>query len=278
MAVVAAWQIAFRASALLALIAGLLLFVGATRTEDYFSWTIQPAQTAAFLGAAYWSAAVLFAWAAAQRDWATMRIAALPELAVAILLLIATQLHLDKFHSDLFGYFWVAVYAVATPTLIYLFAATRTRAGADWSEGLAPMPAPLRLALGLQAGAFAIYGAGLFVWPSGFDAAWPWELTPLTGRAIAAFLLGFALAAAIALRTNSMRRFRGAALTYATLGGLELLAAALHSSDFRGGPSLPLYVAFFASVVAVGAAGSALGRTGGQPSDPSRARSAFSGS
>jgi peptidoglycan/LPS O-acetylase OafA/YrhL len=278
MADVATWQIAFRASALLALIAGLLLFVGATRTEDYFSWTIQPAQTAAFLGAAYWSAAVLFAWAARQRDWATMRIAALPELSVAVLLLIATQLHLDKFHSDLFGYFWVAVYAVATPVLIYLFAATRTGADASRGEGRLPMPGPLRLALGLQAAAFAIYGAGLFVWPSGFDAAWPWELTPLTGRAIAAFLVGFAVAAAIALRTNSVRRFRGAALTYATLGGLELLAAALHSSDFRAGPSLALFVAFFASVLAVGAAGSALGRTGGQSSDASRARSAFSGS
>jgi peptidoglycan/LPS O-acetylase OafA/YrhL len=219
---------------------------------------------------------VLFAWAARQRDWATMRIAALPELSVAVLLLIATQLHLDKFHSDLFGYFWVAVYAVATPVLIYLFAATRTGADASRGQGRLPMPGPLRLALGLQAAAFAIYGAGLFVWPSGFDAAWPWELTPLTGRAIAAFLLGFAVAAAIALRTNSVRRFRGAALTYATLGGLELLAAALHSSDFRAGPSLPLFVAFFASVLAVGAAGLAPGRTGGQSSDPSRASSALS--
>src|SRR5918992_1480040 len=152
----AAWRLAFRVSALLALIAGLLLFAGATRTEDNFSWTIDPPQTAAFLGAAYWAAAVLFTWAATQRSWQSLRIAVFPELAVAVVLLVATYMHLDKFHDDLFGYFWVSVYAV--------------------------------------------FGVGLFVPPSGLDGAGPWALPPLTARAIAAFLLGFAIAAAIALR------------------------------------------------------------------------------
>jgi hypothetical protein len=185
-----AWRLVFRASALLALIAGLLLFAGATRTDDYFSWTIEPPQTAAFLGATYWAAAVLFAWASAQHGWHTVRIAALPELAVAIPLLVATLLHLDKFHRDLFGYFWVAAYAVAAPVLIYLIAAAR------------------------------------------------------------------------------------AALTYAVLGALELLGAALPSSDFREGVALPLFAAFFATVLAVGLAGSLLDRR----DQVSNSRSAFSAS
>ena len=90
------WRLLFRASAALALIAGLLLFAGATRTEDYFSWTIAPAQTAAFLGAAYWAAAVLFSWASAQRSWTSLRIAFFPELTVAVLLLIATFTNLEQ--------------------------------------------------------------------------------------------------------------------------------------------------------------------------------------
>jgi hypothetical protein len=270
---VVAWRLAFRVSALLAVIAGALLFIGATRTDDYFSWTIDPPQTAAFLGAAYWSAAVLFTWASAQRQWERLRIAVFPELTVAVLLLIATFLHLDKFHDDIFGYFWVAAYSAAPPVLIYLVATTRTDGGGG-REPLLPMPAWLRLALVLQAAAFAVYGAGLFVSPSGFDGAWPWALTPLTARAIAAFLLGFAVAAAIAVAGNCLHRFRGAALTYATLGALELLGAALHSSDFRDGASLPLFVAFFATVLAVGVAGSLLGRA----AQASNSRSAFSGS
>jgi hypothetical protein len=269
----AAWRLAFRVSALLALIAGLLLFVGATRTDDYFSWSIDPPQTASFLGGAYWSAGVLFAWASMQRNWERMRIAAFPELAVAILLLLATQLHLDKFHSDLFGYFWVAAYAVAVPALIYLVAAT-LGSDANRGEPRLPMPGPLRLALVLQGAAFAVYGAGLFVWPSGFDGAWPWALTPLTAQAIGAFLLGFAIAAAIAVRSDCLRRFRGAALTYAVLGALQLLGAGLHSSDFRDGISIPLFAAFFATVLAVGLAGSLLRRR----DQASNSRSAFSGS
>lgn len=270
----AAWRLAFRASALLALIAGLLLFAGATRTDDYFSWTIDPPQTAAFLGASFWAAAILFQWAAQQRDWERLRIAVFPELAVAVLLLIATYMHLDKFHDDLFGYFWVAVYSIAPAVLIYLISATRGPGDAADGEQPIPMPVWLRAALALQALAFAVYGVGLFVSPSGFDAAWPWALTPLTARAIASFLLGFALAAAIALRSGSLQRFRGAALTYAALGALQLLSVALHSSDFDDGAALPLFAAFFASVLAVGAAGSLLGRE----LQASSSRSASSGS
>jgi hypothetical protein len=270
MANASAWRLFFLASALLALIAGLLLFAGATRTEDWFSWTIEPPQTAAFLGAAYWAAAVLFSWASAQRSWESIRIAFIPELTVAVLLLFATYMHLDKFHDDLFGYFWVAVYSVAAPVLIYLLAVTRT--AADGGPPLLPMPGWLRLALLLQAAAFAVYGVGLFLSPSGFDGAWPWALTPLTARAIAAFLLGFAVAAAIAVRGNCLQRFRGAAATYAVLGFLELLGAALHSSDFADGAALPLFLAFFATVLAVGVAGSLL-RRGDQSSN---SRSAFS--
>ena len=267
------WQLLFRASAALALIAGLLLFAGATRTEDYFSWTIAPAQTAAFLGAAYWAAAVLFSWASAQRNWASLRIAFFPELTVAVLLLIATFTNLEKFHSDLFGYFWLVVYAIATPVLIYLLAMREPDASEPAPRE--PMPSWLRLALIAQGAIFAVYGVGLFIAPSGFDSAWPWALTPLTARAIASFLLGFAVAAAIAVSGNCLRRFRGAALTYAVLGALELLAVALHSSDFKDGAGLPLFVLFFAGVLAVGVAGS-LPNLAAQPASKSRSAASLS--
>jgi hypothetical protein len=50
----------FGVSAVLAAVAGFQLFVGATETDRFFSWTIDPPLTAAFLGAAYWAAMVLF--------------------------------------------------------------------------------------------------------------------------------------------------------------------------------------------------------------------------
>ena len=55
--------------AALALVAGFLLFPLAAETDRFFSWTIKPPLTAAFLGAAYWAAFVLFGWAARQATW-----------------------------------------------------------------------------------------------------------------------------------------------------------------------------------------------------------------
>ena len=96
----------FRIAAVLALIAGLQLFAGAAETDRFFSWTIEPPLTSAFLGAAYWAAFVLLAWAAAQASWSFARTVIPPVFTIALLLLVATLLHLDKFDLDsLFGGF-----------------------------------------------------------------------------------------------------------------------------------------------------------------------------
>ena len=95
---------------MLAAVAGFQLFVGAADTDRFFSWTIDPPLTAAFMGAAYWAAMVLLAWAAGQRSWARARTALPAVFTIAVLLLVATVIHLDRFHHDLFGRFWEAVY------------------------------------------------------------------------------------------------------------------------------------------------------------------------
>jgi hypothetical protein len=99
-------------------------------------------------------------------------------------------------------------------------------------------------------------GAVMFVAPSTAADVWPWALTPLTARAVSAFLIGFAAAALYAVADNRLERFAGAAHAYALLGGLELLAAAIFAGDFDGGARTALYVAFTATVLAAGAAGS----------------------
>jgi len=116
------WKWFFGGSAGLAVIAGLMLFVGATETDRFFSWTIEPPLTAAFLGAAYWAAAVVFVWAARQRHWSRWSTVGLPQLVVVVLLLIATLLSLDKFHHNLYGRFWVVVYVLIPVVLLYLVA------------------------------------------------------------------------------------------------------------------------------------------------------------
>jgi hypothetical protein len=250
----------FGVSAALALVAGTQLFVGASDTDRFFSWTIDPPLTAAFMGAAYWAAMVLLAWAAGQRAWANARTALPPVFTIAVLLLVATVVHSDRFHDDLYGRFWEAVYVIVVPLLVYLTWSQMRRSG-PVGDGDRPLPGWLRAILCFQALTLLSLGAALFAAPVGASSLWPWALTPLTGRAIGAFLVGFGVAAAFAVLENDVRRLHGAALAYATLGALELAAAALHGEDFTA-PALgvALYVSFSVSVLGVGLYGAVMNR------------------
>ncbi len=251
----------FTIAAALALIAGIQLFVLASETDRFFSWTIEPPLTAAFLGAAYWAACVLLAWAARQRSWWTARTALPPVFVIAVGLLVATLIHLDKFDLDsLFGWFWLITYIVVVPLLVALIAQQLPRVG-ERPARERETPAWLRALLALQAVALIALGAALFVAPTGADSLWPWVLTPLTGRAVGAFLIGFGTAAGFAVREGELAPLRGPALAYATLGALELLALAIHSDDVTAsGAGTALYVAFCVSVLGAGLYGVASAR------------------
>jgi hypothetical protein len=81
-------------------IAGTQLFIGTEHTDQYFAWTIQSHLTAAFLGATYYSAILLFVVSALEPFWARARIAAIVVFSVVTLILIAVLAHLDLFHTD----------------------------------------------------------------------------------------------------------------------------------------------------------------------------------
>ena len=260
----------FGVSALLALIAGVELLVAAGDTDRFFSWTIEPPLTAAFLGAAYWAACLLLAWAARQREWPRARTALPPVVTIAVLLGVATLIHLDRFHHDLYGRFWMVVYAIVVPLLAYLIWAQPKGSGLEGAAGR-PLAGWLRAALGVQAAALVVFGVLLYAAPVALHSIWPWPLTPLTGRAIGAFLCGFGVAAAFALRENALERLYGSALAWAALGALELLAVAIHAGDLTAtDPATALYVAFFASVLGLGAYGALEAERGGATSRPAR--------
>jgi hypothetical protein len=240
-----------------------LLFVLAEHTETSFSWNIEPPLSAAYLGAAYWAACVLIAWSATQRTWDRARATVPPVLVIAVLLLGATLIHLDRFDFDsVFGWFLLAAYLLVPPGVIVLVALQLRAPGADGDPG-GPLPPGLRHVLGLQAGVMMVLGAALCTAPAQVDSVWPWTLTPLTARAIGAFLCGFGVAAAHAVVEDDRVRFRGAALAYLALGVLELLAVAVYGGDLSGGAGrTALYTLFLASVVLVGLWGVAVTRSG----------------
>lgn len=244
----------------LAAVAGILLFPLAGETERFFSWTIEPPLTAAFLGAAYWAALVLFGWAVGQSEWSRARTAMPAVTTIAALLLATTLIHLEKFDLDsLFGWFWLVVYCAVTPLLVWAIA-RQIRASGPVQRGAQPLPAPLRAILGLACLAFLGFGAVLYAAPADAASTWPWPLTPLTARAIASFLIGFGVAAGFALWENDSRRLRGPALAFIGLTALELLALAIFSGDVTAGTAgVSAYVAFWVASLALGIAGVRLG-------------------
>jgi hypothetical protein len=245
----------------LALIAGVLLFVLAEHTDAWFSWTIEPPLTAAFLGAAYWAAFVLIAWSATRERWSEVRATIPPVLVIAVLLLVATLIHLDKFDLDsVFGWFWLVVYALVPPVLVVLVAVQLRQPGQEGRVGR-PLPWAARAPLAAHGAVLLGLGAALFIAPTDADGLWPWALTPLTARAVGAFLCGFGVAALHAAAEGDASRFRGAALAYLALGLLELLAGAIFAADFGDDPfPTAAYVAFLTGVCVMGAWGVTLTR------------------
>lgn len=244
----------------LALIAGLLLFAGAGDTEDWFSWTIEPPLTAAALGAFYWAAFALLLAGARASDWASARPIAYPVLAIALVLLVVTLVHLDRFDLDsLFGVFWLCAYIAAPPLLIWGIVDARG-AGTEGEAGRA-LPPALRWVLALEGTVMLAAAAVMLLAPETAADLWPWALTPLTSRALGSFTLGVSLVALTVVADGRLRVFGGMALAYLALGALQLLALALHGDDLDGeGAAEPLYIAFLAAIVATGAYGSIAAR------------------
>jgi hypothetical protein len=260
----------FLVFSLLALTAGALLIGGATNTEDVFSWTIEPPLTAATLGAFYWSAFVLMLPLAAGGPWRRARPAVYPVATIAVLLLAATLIELETLDLDsLFGWFWLAAYSVVPPLLAVAVFDQLRRPGADARGAASPIPPALRSALGIEAAVMLVAGLILFAAPATANDLWPWPLGDLSSRVLGAFVFGIGLAAAIAFREDDLIVFRGSARAYAALGGLALLALALHGGDLDGGAlGVGVYIAFLAAILATGLYGSlapTVGEDGAQP-------------
>ena len=99
-------------------------------------------------------------------------------------------------------------------------------------------------------------GLYLFVAPESADVLWPWNLTPLTARAIGAFVGGFGASALHAAIVDDLPSFEGAALAYAVLGALELVALARYTGDLTGADLDSLmYAGFLVTVLLAGLAG-----------------------
>ncbi len=237
------------------------LFVRPETTDEFFAWTIRPPLTAAFLGAAYLAGCTLVVLSLRATVWAHARASIATILVFTVLTLVATLAHLDRFHLQAGGtaaraaaWFWLAVY-VLVPVAMVAVLAQQVRAPGVHPERARPMPRWLAAALLAEGAVLFAIGAVLFLRP-GLLTAWPWPLTPLTSRAVGAWLVSFGLAAVLLVAEADLTRLRAPAVAYLVFGLAELAAVLRFADSVAWGTGAArAYLAFLVLVVLTAAVG-----------------------
>ena len=206
------------------------LFFFSEQTETYFAWTIPSFVTAAFLGSAYLAAGLLEVLCARERLWSHSRIAVPAVVVFTALTLVVTLLHLDRFHFNapwlgtvVGTWVWLAVYA-SVPLILTALWLRQGHTPGIVAPPAHTFPGVYRLACVLIGLGFAAFGAGLLIAPATVAAYWPWALTPLTARAIGAWMFGWSIALFQIAWENDARRVRPAFISMIALCILQAVS------------------------------------------------------
>jgi hypothetical protein len=183
-----------------------------------------------------------------------------------VLTLAATLLHINRMHfDDDFGglellakaaaWFWLAVYVVV-PVAMAVLLVRQERAPGEDPPPRHPVPVGLRIPLGLESALLLVVGVLIYARPTTAASVWPWEMLPFTARVVAAWLVAFGLATALAALAGDLRRLRTAAIAYTVFGVLVLVAVARFPGTLDWDqPAARVFVGVAVAVVLTGAAG-----------------------
>src|SRR5687768_8921258 len=182
--------------------AWVVLFCSPGETPDAWAWTIEPDLTPIFMGAGYGAGAYFFLRTFRGRRWHPSSVGFLSAAVFAVLMLIATLIHFDKFNQGdaptlaaLAFYGWVGVY-IASPFAVFALWWLNERTDPREPEAGEPLVPARVLGVARVFGVIAAFAAALFfVSPETAMDVWPWELTPLTARVLVSFTAEVAVAA-----------------------------------------------------------------------------------
>jgi hypothetical protein len=252
----------FYAGSFLSLIAGYQLFVLYQNTDVYFAWTIQSSLTAVTLGAFYWATMIVGILSAQEKTWVAARAAVPAVIVFTLVSLAATILHFDKFHfssdnpiTQVSTWAWLMVYTFEPPLFLAGFILQSRLSGGDPARAH-PLSSSFRVLLVLQGLFAAGHAAALFFAPQLIIPLWPWILTPLTARALAAWLFAFAVIGFQASWENDWSRIGVALKSYILFGLAGLIAVWRVSGEMKWATSGEAnYMLYLLSLLAVGILG-----------------------
>jgi hypothetical protein len=244
---------------------GVPLLVLTEYTDALFAWTVQPPLTGAFLGACYWSAAVLEFMAARERAWARARVAVPGVLLFTVLTCVPTVMNFRHFNlRSPAAYAWIAVYFGVPPILGWLWWRQVRIPGPD-----EPRTVPMAgwMGAGYAGLGLVLLACGLmmFLAPGLVHGGWPWELNPPEGRYahlarmepyIGVWLLGLGTVAAHAALERDLARARCVQASGVALPLLTAVALARYPGTVRwDAPATWVFIACLAWLLVLSLAG-----------------------
>lgn len=168
-------------------VAFIILYFLPNHTAKLFAWEIKPPMTAMMLGSAYAGGIYYFTGVILTRQWYRIKVGLIPVTIFASILNVATILHWEKFNHGTLPFFaWVFLY-FTTPLIVFglwLWNRGQDTNQPDRNELIVhPLIRFIIGAIGATTLAIAIF---LFLNPNLMIQLWPWTLTPLTSRVMAA--------------------------------------------------------------------------------------------
>jgi hypothetical protein len=194
------------------LAAFIILYLFPNDSGRLFAWPIKPPLSAMLLGATYLGGAYFFTRVFLARQWHTVQLGLIPVSVFAGIMGIATLLHWDKFtHGHISFIMWAFLYFTLPfiiPVVWYLNQRVNQPQPPDAEKRFS---SSLRLATGAVGAVMLLSSAILLIFPQLMIPAWPWTLSPLTARVMAAM---FALPGLVGLGVAVDGRWSSASIIF----------------------------------------------------------------
>lgn len=218
------------------LLAFLILFLFPQTTGQRFAWEINPAMTAAYMGAGYLGGAWLFFNVIIGRRWHRIAAGFPPVTAFTISMLIVTALHWQRFDLGHFPFLlWLILYIV-TPFLVPLlwWRNRVTDPGTPEVDDVI-VPTFARWSLRLL-GAFLLFCALVWmIYPEWLVSIWVWPLTPLTARILSGWFTILGVGGLIIAHDLRWSAWKAGLQSIGLWHVLVLIGAVIHRVDFPSG-------------------------------------------
>ncbi|MBI5877933.1 MAG: hypothetical protein HZB53_09795 [Chloroflexi bacterium] len=160
------------------------------QTDVDFAWTIRPRMSAMVIGAGYLMGIVYFGRVATSPLWHRVSSGFLPISAFCVVMVLATLMHLDRFHSGTLQFWmWAIIYAV-TPFLVPgLWWWNHREDNGKPEPHDAEMPRMLRIGAAVAGAGVGVAGVAFFAMPDLAIGLWPWTITPLLARVYGGWMM-----------------------------------------------------------------------------------------